>query len=79
MWREIGTELHFTQGELNNIQTNVLLSTGSPTSWLGAMLTQWLEWAPGDIRGSNDFATLETLRNALRQANLGAAAYDLHL
>ena len=78
-WREIGGKLHFTQGELNNIQINVVLSTGSPGSWLSAMLSQWLQWAPGDARGSANFATLETLKDALRQTNLGAAAHDLHL
>lgn len=78
-WREIGGRLHFSQGELNNIQTNVLLSTGSPGSWLSAMLSQWLQWAPRDARGSTDFATLEALKDALRQVNLGATAYDLRL
>ena len=78
LWREIGGKLHFTQGELNNIQTNMLLSAGSPGSWLGAMLSQWLQWAPGDARGSTSFATLDALKDALRQANLGATAHDLH-
>ena len=78
-WREIGGKLCFTQGELDNIQTNVLLSTGSPGSWLSAMLSQWLQWATGDSRGSNNFATLEALKDALRQANLEAAAHDLQL
>ena len=78
-WREIGGRLHFTQGELDNIQTNVLLSTGSPGSWLSAMLSQWLQWAPGDARKSTNFASLEALKRALSQANLGVAAHDLHV
>ena len=78
-WREIGGKLRFTHGELDNIQNNILLSTGSPGSWLSAMLSQWLQWAPGDGRGSTNFATLDALKDGLSQVNLGAAAHDLHL
>lgn len=78
-FREIGTALGFTQGELDNIQSAPRLQANSPKSWLGDMLSQWLEWAPGDGRGSKGFATLEGLRDALRRANLGATAHDLHL
>ena len=76
-WREIGTYLGFTQGQLNNIQANQFLATNSPVSWLSAMLSQWLQWAPGDSRGSTNFATLEDLKTALNQAGLGATAHDL--
>ena len=41
------------------------------------MLSQWLQWAPGDSRGSTSFATLEDLKTALNQAGLGATAHDL--
>ena len=71
--------LTFTQAELNNIQTNPLLLPGSPISWLSTMLSQWLEWAPGDGRRSTDFAALEGLKRALRRANLGATAHNLHV
>ena len=77
VWREIGTYLGFAQGELNNIQANQFLAVNSPVSWLSAMLSQWLQWAPGDSRGSNSFATLEDLKSALSQARLGATAHDL--
>ena len=76
-WREIGTYLGFTQGQLNNIQANQLLAMNSPVSWLNEMLSQWLQWAPGDSRGSTSFATLEALKAALNQARLGATAHDL--
>ena len=46
----------------------------SPVSWLSAMLSQWLQWAPGDSQGSTSFATLEDLKAALNQ---GATAHDL--
>ena len=35
------------------------------------MLTQWLQWAPGDDRDSKSFATKESLHAALLKANLG--------
>ena len=78
-WRDIGTKLGFVQGELDNIEGSTVSTTCRPKSYLSTLLTQWLEWAPGDGRGSQDFATLEGLRAALKQANLGATAYDLHL
>ena len=77
-WRDIGMKLGFMQDEMNNIEANALLLTGSPTSWLTKMLSDWLQWAPGDGRGSTYFATLEKLKDALKQANLGATADTLH-
>ena len=38
------------------------------------MITQWLQWAPGDGRGSTSVATKELLRAALLQVNLGRLA-----
>ena len=76
-WREIGTHLGFRSGELDNIQSSPLLLSNAPTSWLSAMLSQWLQWAPGDSRGSNSFAILKDLKTALNQAGLGATAHDL--
>ena len=78
-WRKIGTELKFSQGEMNNIERNVNLFANSPESWLSEVLSRWLQIAPGDGRGSTDFATLEVLKRALSQAELGAAAHDLHV
>ena len=43
------------------------------------MLAQWLQWAPGDGRGSTSFATLEDLKAALNQARLGTTAHDLEV
>ena len=79
LWREIATPLGFEQGELNNIQSNPILLPGSPVSWLTTMLCQWLEWAPGDGRGSANFATFEELKRGLRQANLGRTSHDLRI
>ena len=73
-WRDIGRALGFKQGEMNNIQSNPMLTASAPSSYLEEMLTQWLEWAPGDRRGSKGFATTEALRVALLKANLGQLA-----
>ena len=72
-------KLGFMQDEMKNIEANALLLTGSPTSWFTQMLSDWLQWAPGDGRRSTYFATLEKLKDALKQANLGATAETLHL
>ena len=78
-WRELGTYLGFKPGELDNIQDRPLLSSKAPTSWLSTMLSEWLQWAPVDGRGSTSFATLEGLKAALGKAGLGAAAHDLNI
>ena len=78
-WRDIGFKLGFTEGELSTIQASPSLLSDGPRGYLREMLSQWLEWAPDDGRGSADFATLEELKRALRQANLGATAHDLHI
>ena len=73
-WRDIGRELGFTEGEMDNIQDCPLLLQQAPDSWLGKMLTQWLQWAPGDRRGSTGCATIKSLCAALLKANLGQLA-----
>ena len=76
-WRDIGIYLGFSANELNVIQNKPALFTEAPTSWLQEILSQWLQWAPGDSRGSTSFATLENLKNALSRAGLGATAHHL--
>ena len=78
-WKEIGTHLGFTQGELSNIQASPLHLNEAPKSWLSAMLSEWLEWAPGDQRGSKNYATLSGLKSAVREAGLGRTAEELTL
>ena len=78
-WRNIGERLRFTPDELNDIEARPLLLHGAPRSWLREMLAVWLQWAPGDSRGSRDFATLKALKSALDEAGLAAAASDLQL
>ena len=78
-WREIGTHLGFQQGELNNILAKPLLLSGAPQSWLSDLLSQWMEWAPGDSRGSTKYATLEDLKSAVSKAGFGVVAAGLSL
>ena len=59
---------------MNNIRSNLTLTASAPNSYLEEMLTQWFEWAPGDGRGSQGFATKEALHVALLKANLGQLA-----
>ena len=43
-WREIGTYLGFLPGELTNIEARPYLSQSAPTSWLGAMLEERIQY-----------------------------------
>ena len=79
-WKDIGTYLGFSQGELEIIQTNPMLFVqGAPRSYLNYMLSEWLQWAPGDDRGSTQFATLQAFQSAMNKAGLGMAARQLHV
>ena len=78
-WRDIGTHLGFLQGEMDNIQSSPMNLTGAPQSYLSTMLATWLEWAPGDARGSTQYATLEALKRAVSEAGLGSTADSLNL
>ena len=60
--RLIGTYLGFSQEELEVIHDNPCLVKGAPESYLEEVLCRWYQWAPGDRRGSEDFATLKALR-----------------
>ena len=56
----------------------MLMIQSPPSSYLREMLTKWLQWAPGDGRGSRNFATFEDLRDALLKVQVTASiAYDL--
>ena len=76
-WRDIGTHLGFLQRELDNIQGKPALFNDGPKSWLREMLTQWLQWAPGDSRGSSSVASVDSLTLALNNSGLGATALEL--
>ena len=76
-WKEIGIYLGFNPGELDEIQSRPLLLTQAPKSWLGAMLADWLQWCPGDARGSTQYATLSALKKAVDKAGFGRTALEL--
>ena len=76
-WRAIGMKLGFTLPELDNIEAMPKLFNSAPTSFLDYMLSSWVEWAPGDARGSTAFATLDALRTAVDKAGLGLTAQEL--
>ena len=74
MWREIGHALGFSEEEMKIIENKPALYQQAPTSYLRELLSQWLQWAPGDYRCSEGHATKESLYAALLQANLGGLA-----
>ena len=76
-WREIGVHLGFHPGELDDIQARPLLLSNAPKSWLEAMLAEWIQWAPGDGRGSKGYATLHSIWNALVMSGEREAAQSL--
>lgn len=65
-------------GELENIEARPSLFMDAPQSLLQAMLADWVQWCPGDSRGSTSRATLEALKRALVECELGQTAHDLH-
>ena len=77
-WNEIGTYLGFHQPELRLIENSPDHLTGAPVTWLSAMLEAWLQWEPGDKRGSKERASLESLKKAVDKAGLEKTAAELH-
>ena len=76
-WRQIALGLGFTDPELKNIESAPLLLITAPYGYLQRMLSSWLQWAPGDARGSSNYATLELLKRAVDKAGLGRLAQEL--
>ena len=64
-WKTIGCYLGFSQGQLKNIESNPMLITKAPVSFLNELLTQWLQLGN---------ATLQDLKFALNKTGLGATA-----
>ena len=78
-WRRIGSYLGFHQEELNIIVARPSLQSGAPQSWLFTMLSEWMEWAPGDSRESKNYANLDDLKTAVSRAGFGVVASELSL
>lgn len=77
IWKELGTALGFNDKELELIESEPLLLLQSPKSYLRKLLSQWLQWGPGDGRGSTDFANTVAIHKALLSINLAPVAYEL--
>ena len=71
-WKQIGYLLGFHTGEINSIVGQPQLLKGAPDSWLRALLEKWLQWAPGDKRGSTEYASLKALKRALNNRKLAS-------
>ena len=76
-WKPIGQGLGFTPTELSNIEATLSLLLGAPASFLDKLLADWLQWAPGDARGSRGYATMQSLSTAVSKAGLGVVAEQL--
>ena len=76
-WGEIGVYLGFFTGELKNIHAQENLYNEGVEGFLREMLSRWLQWAPGDDRGSKYYATLEALKKAVDRAGRGKTAINL--
>ena len=70
-WKSLGSELGFSTEELDAIDH------ANPQNQFKVLLGQWLEWYPGDRRGSTSFATYTALKSALMKAGLGDVVRDL--
>lgn len=76
-WRDIANSLGFTAAEVRNIETSLHLVVGGPSGYVSHMMEKWQQWAPGDARGSQDYATLHSLCSAVDKAGLGMLAKEL--
>ena len=72
-WRDISAHLGFYPWELDNIQARPFLMQTAPESWLGAMLTEWLQRTPDDTRRSS---SIESLTHALSKCGIETKLYD---
>ena len=75
-WHIIAHGLGFTETEISTVEASYASRTDHPYSYLQAMLFRWLQWFPGDIRGSTYYPTLEYLQKALDE---GVPHYKLHM
>ena len=73
-WRDIGMHLGFQSGELDNIQARPFLQQTAPESWLGAMLTEWLQRAPDNTQGSS---SVKLLIHALNKSGIRTLEFDV--
>ena len=67
-WKIIATQLGFTLPELDNITSHPMLLMEGPKGPLRKVLSNYLQWGPGDNRESPNFANLSQLTKAIEDA-----------
>ena len=70
-WRDIGTALGFSSGELNEIESMPLLLSRAPKRFLEKLVEKWLQWP---CEGHNSEPTVEALCKALKNKTVGLGA-----
>ena len=78
-WEDIAKFLGFKDYEIANIKADPTKLIGAPGSYMDEVISQWSHWAPGDARGSRDYATLEQLKVAVDKAGFHDIAAELRL
>ena len=72
-WRDIGSHLGFSDKEMDIIHQQ---KTDNENQCLYELLDQWLEWYPGDSRGSTSFPTYSRIQKVLVDIGFGNVARD---
>ncbi len=75
-WDTIARYLGFYQHEIESIG---YIKGAPPESYLGPMLSRWVQFSPPDGRDSKEVATLEALKSAVDRAGFAADAKKLTL
>ncbi len=78
-WDVIARSLGFYEYEINGMKSNPTYLAGAPDSYLGPMLSKWVQFSPPDQRKSKKRATLEALKSAVDSAGFAADAKELTL
>ena len=76
-WQNIAQSLGFEANEIENIKADPTKLINPPGSYMDCIIDKWSHWAPSDARGSNDYATLEALRDAVNKAGFSDIAPNL--
>ena len=64
-WKQIGVDLRFPVGILDNIEKTVPLALEGPVGYLGKVIQKWFD------RDSDDYPTIDTLCQVLEGEYIG--------
>lgn len=67
-WDLLAKELDFKVYEIDNLKANPMNLISAPFSYLNEIISLLLNRAPGDARGSKNYATLDDLKDAVERA-----------